>query len=551
VVNPRESPKRWREAAAVTLLAATLAAVMTYPAVVDLDEAGRVDSHDGRWAIWNVGWIAHALVTDPTELYQTNIFHPYRDSLVFAEANLFAGLLAVPAYLATGSAFVAHNSVLLIAFMLSFLGMYALTRYLTHSPAASIAPAIAFAFCPYIFARVPHISLQLMAGMPFALVALHRLVDRRTVGRAVVLGAVLAAQALATGYYGIFAGLSVGLGVLFFGATRGLWRDRMYWLTCALAALVAITLVLPFFLPYVELQRETGFGRSLEEARTYSADWRAYFASSAWTHRWMLPLLGSWREVLFPGFLVTLGGAVGAWLVATRATRPRQEIGVFYGLVASLAVWLSYGPQAGLYTVLYEALPVMSLIRAPVRVAVLVPLSLGVLCALGLSIMGAGWDQRRRRVVGAVAALLVTLELVEAPIQWYPASSDSPAYAVLAELPVGPVLELPFYDEAAGFEWHTVYLLASTRHWKRVVNGYGDFFPEEFVADAPMLAGFPSTESFARLAQMDVRYVLVHFNLRGSPEQSAWGARVAPYRSSLDAVYEGDDAALYEIISRE
>jgi hypothetical protein len=64
-----------------------------------------------------------------------------------------------------------------------------------------------------------------------------------------------------------------------------------------------------------------------------------------------------------------------------------------------------------------------------------------------------------------------------------------------------------------------------------------------------MLGGFPSAESFARLAQMDVRYVLVHFNLRGSPEQSTWEARVAPYRSSLNAVYEGDDAALYEIAS--
>jgi hypothetical protein len=118
-------------------------------------------------------------------------------------------------------------------------------------------------------------------------------------------------------------------------------------------------------------------------------------------------------------------------------------------------------------------------------------------------------------------------------------------------LPDGPVLELPFYDEAAGFEWHTVYLLASTRHWKRVVNGYGDFFPDEFVTDAPVLADFPSTDSLARLAQMDVRYVLVHFNLRGSPEPSTWEARVAPYRSSLDAVYEGDDAALYEITHRD
>jgi hypothetical protein len=540
-------PSRWREAAAVTALAVALAAVMTYPVILNLDEAGRVDSTDGRWAIWNVGWVAHALTTNPTGLYQTNIFHPHAGSLAFAEANLVAGLLAVPAYVATGSAFVAHNSVLLLAFVLSFLGMYALTRYLTHNPAACVAPAIAFAFCPYVFARVPHISLQLIAGLPLSLLALHRLVDQRTVGRALALGAVLAAQALATGYYGIFAGLSVGLGVLFFGFTRGLWRQPTYWGTCALAAVTAIAIVVPFFLPYLELQRDTGFGRTLDEARTYSADWRAYFASSAWAHRWMLPLLRNWREVLFPGFLVTFGGAVGAWLVATGVTRTRRDIAAFYGLVAALAIWLSFGPQAGLYTALYETVPVMSLIRAPVRVAVLVPLCLAVLSALGLAALTAGLDRRRCQLVGAAAALLVTLELVESPIQWYPAPAPTPAYRVLAPLPDGPVLELPFYDEEAGFGWHTTYLLASTRHWKRIVNGYGDFFPAEFVADAPVLAGFPSPESFTRLAQMDVRYVLVHFDLRGSPQRSTWEARVAPYRSALDTVYEGPDAALYEI----
>ena len=190
--------------------------------------------------------------------------------------------------------------------------------------------------------------------------------------RAVALGVVLAVQALATGYYGIFAGLSIGLGVLFFGITRRLWRDRAYWVTCAVAAVVAIVIVLPFFLPYVELQRDTGFARTLDEARTYSPDWRAYFASSAWAHRWMLPLLESWREGLFPGFLVTIGAAVGVWMVATRGRRPQREVGAFYALVAALAVWLSFAPQAGLYTVLYETVPVMSLLGAPARAAVAV-----------------------------------------------------------------------------------------------------------------------------------------------------------------------------------
>ena len=59
-------PLRWREALAVTILAVALAAVMTYPVAVRMDDAGRVDSTDGQWAIWNVAWVAHALTSNPT-----------------------------------------------------------------------------------------------------------------------------------------------------------------------------------------------------------------------------------------------------------------------------------------------------------------------------------------------------------------------------------------------------------------------------------------------------------------------------------------------------
>ena len=76
------------------MLAATavLVAVMTYPTVTGFDTLGRIRSGDGKFSIWNIGWIGHALLTDPAELYNANIFHPHTGTLAYSELNLVAGV---------------------------------------------------------------------------------------------------------------------------------------------------------------------------------------------------------------------------------------------------------------------------------------------------------------------------------------------------------------------------------------------------------------------------------------------------------------------------
>ena len=56
--------------------------------------------------------------------------------------------------------------------------MYYLSRYLTGSRPAAAVAAVLFAFCPYIWARTAHIQLLMTAGLPFSLLAAHRMIDR-------------------------------------------------------------------------------------------------------------------------------------------------------------------------------------------------------------------------------------------------------------------------------------------------------------------------------------------------------------------------------------
>ena len=238
---------------------------------------------------------------NPAGLFDANIFAPHRDTLAYSENNIVAGVLGLPAYLLTGNPYATHNLSMLLGIGLAFVGAYALARYLTRDTGASIVAAIGFAFCPFLFARTAHIQLMLFFGLPIAMLAMHRLVDAPVRSDAASrLGLALAVQALACGYYGIFAGLLTALGLPFFAVTRGRWRSARYWLCGAVAAATAIGPVVPFFLPYVRVQDELGFTRSVEEAAYYSADLQAWLASSAWAHRWILPWLGPLERGALP-----------------------------------------------------------------------------------------------------------------------------------------------------------------------------------------------------------------------------------------------------------
>ena len=117
----------------------------------------------------------------------------------------------------------------------------------------------------------------------------------------------------------------------------------------------------------------------------FSADWRAWLASSAHAHQWLLHLLEHWNKVLFPGIITTTLGLAGIWIglrdkpnesapkpvplpdvmvpVALRSQgsdgtapalsaprgegerEPTRETTIFYTLIGAIAFWASLAPR--------------------------------------------------------------------------------------------------------------------------------------------------------------------------------------------------------------
>jgi hypothetical protein len=552
--RPDSIAARARGAAIACGLALALAIVMTWPLASGLGRLGRTTNMDGLYGIWNVAWVSHAIVSDPTSLFNANIFYPHRATLAYSEANIVAGVVGIPAWLLSHNAYAAHNSALLFAFATSFLGMWLLATRLSGRADTSIVAAIVFAFCPYFYSHSAHVQLLMAGGMPLSVLALHRLADDPSPQRGLLLGVALALQALACAYYGIFAGLMVGYAVLFLAARRRLWRTPAFWIAVATAAITAALIALPFFLPYLELQREEGFVRSLDDARRYSATWQSYLASPSHLHRPVLALarLLGWRmgEVLFPGFYAIVLGSAGLALCWNRqaappATRDDRETLLLYGSLGVLALWGSFGPGAGLYTLLYRAVPLFTFLRAPSRFGLLVVFVLAIFAALALARIV---PRQRARLWTLALAFTAVVELNVVPFPWERALPVSTNYRLLASMPRAVVAEFPFYGERIAFPLHAQYMALSTVHWMPLVNGYSDYIPQDFREAAAVLDSFPSTDTFKVLEKHRVRYVGIHWDMYG-PRADEIRTKLTDYTRYLRLLGSYETMSLYEIVS--
>jgi hypothetical protein len=353
-------------------------------------------------------------------------------------------------------------------------------------------------------------------------------------------------QAFACAYYSVFLALTIPLSVAVTAWTKHLWRSRTHAKALVTAATTALVVVGPLLLLYVQLQQTTGFRRALTDATPYSASWSSYLTSSAYAARWIYPRLPPWTDVLFPGFLAMILALATIPLSRGASAKTRQLV-TLYMTVGAFAFWESFGPSAWLYRVTYRVVPALTFLRAPSRFGIMVVFSLSVLAAIAISRL------RKRGLLtrfGAITLVVAAIAEHAVPVPWTPTPAFNQAYTVLANQPAGAVVELPVYSRRANF-YRTQYMVASTVHWKPLVNAYSDFIPPSFSKDRDTLASFPSRDAFKVLEATGVRYVVFHLaEYSQDPALERWLAdalrEFSPY---IRLLHVNVDLALYEIVA--
>jgi hypothetical protein len=495
-----------RFAGATTLVIAVyicLTALMTYPQVFHLSSGLSVDYGDPLFSTWRLAWVAHQLRTDPLHLFDANIFFPETRTLAFSDAMLVPSLMAAPLLWLGVPQLTTYNLLFLSAFVLSGAAMFVLVRSLTGHTGAALVAGFVFAYLPYRFMHYAHLELQMAFWMPLCLWALHRTIRHGRTRDGALTGLFLGLQTLSSWYYGIFLAtyLAVVGTVLLIGE-----RPRRTWpvfRALAAGAVLAAVLVLPMSRPYFDARRSVG-ERPVGEIAFYSATPMNYLAAHP-RNATFGPITSSWgaqERELFQGAAVPLIALAALWPPLSAA-----RIAYLVGLL--LALEISLGLNGVLYPWLHAYVLPFRGLRVPARMAILVGVSLAILCGFGIARLSR--LSNRRFTAGAVLAVTAALVFVEyrttlvlTDVWTRPPS----VYDLLPKNRNTVVLNVPLIQPDIAFE--PVYMYFSTFRWHTLVNGYSGFSPPSYGQLVEKMATFPDPDSMAELRRRRVEYVIVH-----------------------------------------
>jgi hypothetical protein len=537
------------------------AIVLTWPLVTGLDRLV-TDEGDPLLNAWILAWDAHATASFQP-LFDANIFYPFKNTLAYSEHMISNALLVFPLLWAGAPPVLAHNLLMLGSFILSGLGMFLLVRHLTRSPGAALIAGMAYAFCPFRFAQMPHLQIMSSQWLPFVFLFLHRFTEEFRLRDALLFALFFAMQALACAYIALFTALAVGLYGLYALLTiREMRRLRSLW-RLAVGGLAALAVILPFFLPFIRFGHDMGFERTLTETMMFSAQLKNWLAFPE-ANQLLGKLTQAFRTpegVLYPGTVILVSAII--LLLLRIQSRKQQQSGPsfawFYTGLASLYFLFSFGPiiklgsfeiKPGPYMLLYHGVPGFKGIRAPSRMGLFVVFALSIVAAYGLALL---FRRIRNRTLGigivAGLCLLIGMENWGAPYPYKTVQPEAPAcYQWLADQPADRALvELPMYVFDPQPHQTARYVFRSHHHWHPLLNGYSGFSPPSTRPMAYVMSRFPDEQSLTLLRSLEIPYVLVHKTRLRPRSWRHMQQRISSHTNDLAVAFESETDIIFAV----
>jgi hypothetical protein len=481
-----------------------LAVLHTWPLATDPGGLSRNDNGDTVLIAWTLAWVAHQTFADPLHLFDANIFYPSHHTLAFSEHLFALGMMATPLFWLGASPVLAYNLMLLAGFALTGWSLAMVMQRWTGEWLGGILAGSVLAFNTHTLTRLPHLHAAHFEFLPPMLFVLDALLREPRIRRGLWLALWFLLMALTSNYHMMFALAALGAAV---SSRPAELRPRVL-ATLGIAGAIAAAAMIPFLWPYLQVAREYGHVRSLEEVSMYVAGWDDYLSSAGRLHfaLWSEPFYKRANISLFPG-IVPIVLAVVAMIVGVAWKDRRARMCLAVGVAGLL---LSFGTALPGYAVLYDAFPLLHGIRGANRFGFLLLFAIGTLAGFAIAWLRGRFPDRRWPVILAMLAIaMVHVEALRAPLEYARFDGIPNLYALLRDHPHAVVAEFPFDDPQHTHE-NAYTMLNTTRTWHQMVNGHSAFIPRSYRDLYPQVAGFPDAPSLDALRAAGVTHVVVH-----------------------------------------
>lgn len=227
-----------------------------------------------------------------------------------------------------------------------------------------------------------------------------------------------------------------------------------------------------------------------------------------------------------------------------RRDRRRDAIAQ-YALVTLVSFGLAAGPPVSLWPLVYW-LPGLNFIRGPSRFMLLTVLGLAVLAAFGFERLRERIGPQREPLLAAGVGVLLLAEFAILPMPFISYRVEVPAVDRWLDTQPKPfvVVELPLLHSEA---LHTRYMLHSTAHWQKMVNGYSGLRPPLHTTLFNRLRGFPDDFTVQSLVALGVNYVVIHTHLYPPGEWAAVSEQLQRFPDVFRLVYADSSGLAYAV----
>lgn len=474
--------------------------LFTYPLIFSFSTHFFADSGDGLQNVWNIWWVNKAITELRQSPWWTNWLHyPYGTTLVAHTLNPINGFISL-LLLRFLSLVQAHNVIVILTFLLTGLTTFFLAFYLTNSYWPSIIAGFIFTFSNYHFTHAEgHLNLITMQWLPLFVLFWYILLTKPTITASVLAALALFLVILSDYYYFVYAVLTALILFIWQAVKQRLYLFKRSFLAPFLCFLLISLLTSgPLLLALLVVNKNNNFpGHPAAEFSLdllapfiYGAHWRFAALTAAYWSK----IPGSIHEnSMYVGFS-TLFLAVLAW-------RKRKQFNLnIWFFLALIFLLLSLGPVLHIwgqevtflpmpYSLLERLLPPMKISGMPVRMMVMVVLSLAVIAAFGFKLL-----LELQTKIKWLAVPLLLLMLFEYWPRPMPATKASvpPYVKILAKLP-GKKGVIDNLNEP------TVALYYQTVHQKPLAFGYIARIPDKVAQKDAKIAELLKKKNFSQL----------------------------------------------------